>query len=148
MSNSKLDVSQMKKSGFQRRREKQRKEPESEQCAAYIHLTKTNVTTWWRKVRNSKTPPTGEQSNFLEYVIERCHTERHELQKWHAPKGTPGSKVLTEPSRCALLGRDETFIPASFGNAFLTWKYSSLYRNSASASFANEVSVTSSVPSC
>ena len=58
MVNSKLDLSHMKKSAFQRRRKQSSKEPESEQCAAYIHLTKTNVTTWWRKVRNSETPPT------------------------------------------------------------------------------------------
>ena len=104
MVNSNLDISQRKESGIQRRRAQSRKEPASEQCSAYISLTKTNVTAWWRKIRNSKTPPTQEQTKFLEYVIERCHTEREELQKWHAPKGTPGSKKLTEPSRCALLG--------------------------------------------
>ena len=104
MANSKLDVSQMKKSTCQRRRPQSGKESKSEQCAAYIRLTKTNVTTWWRKIRSSKTPPTEEQTKYLEYVIERCQTERDELQKWHAPKGTPGSKLLTEPSRCALLG--------------------------------------------
>ena len=63
-----------------------------------------NVTTWWRKVRNSTTPPTQEQTLFLEHVIERCQTEGRELQKWHAPKATPGSKKLSEPSRSALLG--------------------------------------------
>ena len=54
MVTSKIDVSQMKKSGFQRRREQSRKEPESEQCAAYISLTKTNATTWWRKSGTAK----------------------------------------------------------------------------------------------
>ena len=75
-----------------------------EQCASYIHLTKANVTTWWTKVRKGATPPTDEQKRFLEQVIARCQTEGCELQKWHAPKGTPRSKKLSEPSRTARLG--------------------------------------------
>ena len=104
MVNSRLGISQDKKSsGTSTRRQKQ-EEPESAQCSAYIALTKTNVTTWWRHIRNSKTPPTGEQTRFLEYAIARCQTEHDELMNWHAPKRKHGIKDLTEPSRCALLG--------------------------------------------
>ena len=104
MLNSKLDVSQLKTGIVQRRHAQSRKEPETAQCAAYVQLKKTNVTTWWRKVRHSKTPPTRKHTLFSEHVIERCHTEQQELQKWYVPKAVPGSKKLSEPSRTALLG--------------------------------------------
>ena len=70
--NSNVNVSQMKKSAFPRRHEQRRKEPDSAQCAAYIHLKKASITAWWKKVRSGPTPPTVEQSHFMEFVIARC----------------------------------------------------------------------------
>ncbi len=57
-----------------------------------------------RKNRTSKAHATEEQTKVHEYVIGRCEKERDELQKWHAPRSSAGSKELSEPSRSALLG--------------------------------------------
>ena len=58
--NSRVNLAQQKTTKPQSRERQAGKDPKAMQCGAYLRLKKANISTWWRKVRNGKTPPTPE----------------------------------------------------------------------------------------
>ena len=104
ITNSRVNLAQRKPEKAQKSQRQSCKDPKAAQCGAYLRLTNSNITTWWRKTRDGNTPPTPEQTEFLEHVIQRCVIEDQELKQLQAPKAKQEKTLLSEPCRCALLG--------------------------------------------